>query len=53
MRRKEAAMASQPNDGTGNSESTRYQRGIQAYASQFHIPPDQVPAWFSADFRDR
>jgi alkylhydroperoxidase/carboxymuconolactone decarboxylase family protein YurZ len=40
-------MASQPNDGTGNSESTRYQRGIQAYASQFHIPPDQVPAWFS------
>ena len=46
-------MASQPNDGTDNSESTRYQRGIQAYASQFHIPPDQVPAWFSDAVGDR
>ena len=46
-------MASQPSGGTDNSESTRYQRGIQAYASQFHIPPDQVPAWFSDAVGDR
>jgi 4-carboxymuconolactone decarboxylase len=46
-------MASQPNNGIDNSEITRYQRGIQAYASQFHIPPEQVPAWFTDAVGDR
>ena len=39
--------------GTDNSDSARYQRGVQAYASQFHIPPDQVPAWFADAVGDR
>jgi len=30
-----------------NSESARYQRGLDAYASQFHITPEQVPGWFA------
>lgn len=30
-------MTSQSNNGTDNSGSTRYQRGIQAYASQFRM----------------
>jgi alkylhydroperoxidase/carboxymuconolactone decarboxylase family protein YurZ len=46
-------MAGQPNDGTDNSGSTRYQRGIQAYASQFHIRPEQVSGWFSEAVGDR
>src|SRR5689334_18087805 len=46
-------MASQPNNGTDNSGSTRYQRGIQAYASQFHIRPEQVSGWFSEAVGDR
>jgi alkylhydroperoxidase/carboxymuconolactone decarboxylase family protein YurZ len=46
-------MTSQSNNGTDNSGSSRYQRGIQAYASQFHIPPEQVPAWFSDAVGDR
>lgn len=33
--------------GSDNSDTARYQRGLQAYASQFHIPPGQVPAWFA------
>jgi alkylhydroperoxidase/carboxymuconolactone decarboxylase family protein YurZ len=36
-----------------NSDTARYQRGIQAYASQFHITPDQVPAWFADAVGDR
>jgi alkylhydroperoxidase/carboxymuconolactone decarboxylase family protein YurZ len=28
-------------------DAARYQRGLEAYASQFHIPPGQVPAWFA------
>ena len=38
--------------GSGNSDTARYQRGLQAYASQFHIPPDQVPAWFAGTAGD-
>jgi alkylhydroperoxidase/carboxymuconolactone decarboxylase family protein YurZ len=37
----------------GNSDSGRYQRGLQAYASQFHITPEQVPAWFAGAVGDR
>jgi len=33
--------------GSDNSDTARYQRGLHAYASQFHIPPGQVPAWFA------
>jgi hypothetical protein len=29
------------------SDAARYQRGLLAYASQFRIPPEQVPAWFA------
>jgi alkylhydroperoxidase/carboxymuconolactone decarboxylase family protein YurZ len=36
-----------------NSDTARYQRGVQAYASQFHIKPDQVPAWFASAVGDR
>jgi len=36
-----------------NSDAARYQRGLQAYASQFHIPPGQVPAWFAGTVGDR
>ena len=39
--------------GSGNSDTARYQRGLQAYASQFHIPPGQVPAWFAGTAGDR
>jgi len=39
--------------GSGNSDTARYQRGLQAYASQFHIPPDQVSAWFAGTAGDR
>ena len=46
-------MASQPDNGTDNSGSTRHQRGIQAYASQFHIRPEQVSGWFSEAVGDR
>jgi alkylhydroperoxidase/carboxymuconolactone decarboxylase family protein YurZ len=46
-------MTSQPSNGTDTSETSRYRRGIWAYASQFHIPPEQVPAWFSDSVGDR
>ena len=47
-------MANPPHHpGSDNSGTARYQRGIQAYASQFHIPPDQVPAWFADAVGDR
>ena len=36
-----------------NSDTARYQRGVQAYASQFHIKPDQVAAWFAGAVGDR
>ena len=29
------------------TDSARYERGIEAYASQFHISPEQVPTWFA------
>ncbi len=31
----------------------RYQRGIDAYASQFGIPGEEVPAWFAERFGER
>ncbi len=47
-------MANPPHHpGSDNSDTARYQRGLQAYASQFHIPPDQVPAWFADAVGDR
>ena len=37
-------MANPPHHpGSGNSDTARYQRGLQAYASQFHIPPEPGP----------
>lgn len=30
-----------------NSDTARYQRGLHAYASQFHIAPEEVPRWFA------
>jgi alkylhydroperoxidase/carboxymuconolactone decarboxylase family protein YurZ len=38
---------------TACSDTARYQRGLQAYASQFRIPPEQVPAWFDGAVGDR
>jgi alkylhydroperoxidase/carboxymuconolactone decarboxylase family protein YurZ len=35
------------------SDAARYQRGLLAYASQFRIPPGQVPAWFAGAVGDR
>lgn len=50
----EPATADPPHrPGSDNSDTARYQRGLQAYASQFHIPPDQVPAWFAGAVGDR
>jgi 4-carboxymuconolactone decarboxylase len=34
-------------------EPGRYERGLDAYASQFGIAPEEVPAWFSERFGDR
>ncbi len=31
----------------------RYERGLDAYASQFGIPRDEVPGWFAARFGER
>lgn len=31
----------------------RYERGLDAYASQFGIPREEVPAWFSERMGDR
>jgi 4-carboxymuconolactone decarboxylase len=31
----------------------RYEQGLQAYASQFGILPEQVPAWFAERFGER
>lgn len=39
--------------GSDTCDTARYQRGIQAYASQFHIPPGQIPAWFADTVGDR
>jgi 4-carboxymuconolactone decarboxylase len=33
--------------------SDRYERGVDAYASQFRIPPDEVPKWFEERFSAR
>ena len=48
------AMTDPPHHpGSDTSGTARYQRGLQAYASQFRIPPDQVPAWFAGTVGDR
>ena len=39
--------------GRDSSDTARYQRGLQAYASQFHITPEQVPGWFAGAVGDR
>jgi 4-carboxymuconolactone decarboxylase len=31
----------------------RYERGLEAYASQFGIAPEEVPAWFAERFGER
>jgi len=47
-------MATPPHHpGSDNSDNDRYQRGVQAYASQFRITPEQVPAWFAGTVGDR
>jgi len=47
-------MANPPHrPGGDNSDTARYQRGLQAYSSQFHITPEQVPAWFADAVGDR
>lgn len=52
--RPDSAMANQPHHPGGDGSGTaRYQRGLQAYSSQFHIPPEQVPAWFADTVGDR
>jgi alkylhydroperoxidase/carboxymuconolactone decarboxylase family protein YurZ len=33
--------------------SDRYERGLDAYASQFGIPREEVPAWFAERFGER
>jgi alkylhydroperoxidase/carboxymuconolactone decarboxylase family protein YurZ len=33
--------------------SDRYERGLDAYASQFGIPREDVPAWFAERFGER
>jgi 4-carboxymuconolactone decarboxylase len=33
--------------------SERYERGLDAYASQFGIPRDEVPAWFAERMGER
>ena len=30
-----------------NSDTARYRRGLDAYASQFHIAREEVPGWFA------
>jgi hypothetical protein len=32
---------------TSTVANDRYERGLDAYASQFHIPRDQVHRWFA------
>ena len=35
------------------SSDDRYEKGLEAYASQFGIAPDKVPAWFAERFGER
>ena len=37
----------------GDSDTSRYQRGVEAYASQFHITAPQVPGWFADAIGER
>src|SRR5882724_8005296 len=36
-----------------NSDTARYRRGLDAYASQFHIAREEVPGWFADAVGDR
>ena len=38
---------------TEKTDTSRYERGVQAYASQFHITPEEVPGWFAEVVGDR
>ena len=40
-------MTSPTLEQRNQTDSERYKRGVEAYASQFHISPDQVPTWFA------
>ena len=40
-------MASPTLEQRNQTDSERYKRGVEAYASQFHISPEQVPTWFA------
>jgi alkylhydroperoxidase/carboxymuconolactone decarboxylase family protein YurZ len=39
--------------GCGTRVSDRYQRGLDAYASQLGIAPESVPGWFASRFGER
>ena len=39
--------------GSENSETSRYQRGVDAYASLFHITAEEVPGWFADTVGER
>jgi alkylhydroperoxidase/carboxymuconolactone decarboxylase family protein YurZ len=40
-------MASPTLEQRSQTDSERYKRGVEAYGSQFHIRPEQVPTWFA------
>jgi 4-carboxymuconolactone decarboxylase len=40
-------MESPARHDDSDTDSKRYKRGIDAYASQFRIRPEQVPGWFA------
>lgn len=43
----EPAMSGDSARIVSNSDSERYRRGVEAYASQFHMRPEDVPGWFA------
>lgn len=43
----DSTTSGSPGRLSSNSNSERYQRGVAAYASQFHMSPEDVPAWFA------
>jgi alkylhydroperoxidase/carboxymuconolactone decarboxylase family protein YurZ len=36
-----------------DADTSRYQRGVEAYASQFRITAEQVPGWFADSIGER
>src|SRR2546423_2178965 len=52
-RHRRAVVPRPMNPISDNSDATRYQRGLHACASQFHITPEQVPGWFADAVGDR